>query len=91
MAQVIVTLKIMPESPDTSLQPIQEKATHLIHEFGGKVGKVDIQEVAFGLKALNLLFIMDEDVGSTESLEQEVAKIAGVNSVDVTDVRRALG
>ena len=91
MAQVIVTLKIMPESPDTSLLPIQEKATHLIHEFGGKIGKVDIQEVAFGIKALNLFFIMDENVGSTESLEQEIAQIPHVNSVDVTDVRRTLG
>jgi elongation factor 1-beta len=91
MAQVIVTLKIMPAGPDTPLAPIQEKATRLIHEFGGQVGKIDVQEVAFGLKALNLFFMMDEDVGSTESLEQEIATIEGVNSVDVTDVRRALG
>ncbi len=91
MAQVIVTLKIMPESPDTDLSAIQEKATKCIHEFGGQVGKVDIQEVAFGLKSLNLLFMMDEDIGSTEQLEQEVAKISHVNSVDVIDVRRALG
>jgi len=91
MAQVIITLKIMPENPDTDLVSVQEKATKLIHEFGGAVGKVDVQAVAFGLKALNLLFIMDEDIGSTESLEQEIAKLHGVNSVDVTDVRRAVG
>lgn len=91
MAQVIVTLKIMPVSPETLLPAIQEAATKLIHEFGGQVGKVDIQEVAFGLKSLNLFFMMDEDKGSTESLETEVAKIGGVNSVDVIDVRRALG
>ncbi len=91
MAQVVVTLKIMPESPSTDFASIQEKATKLIHEFGGQVGKVDIQNVAFGLKALNLFFMMDEDVGSTESLEQEIAKLHGVNSVDVTDVRRTVG
>jgi len=91
MAQVIITLKIMPVSPSTPLPPIQEKATKLIHEFGGEVGKVDIQEVAFGLKSLNLFFMMDESKGSTESVEQEIAQIEGVNSVDVIDVRRALG
>lgn len=91
MAQVVITLKVMPESPDTDLSALQEKATKLIHEFGGEVGKVNIQEVAFGLKALNLLFMMDEDIGSTEELEQDIAKLHGVNSVDVTDVRRSIG
>lgn len=91
MAQVVITLKVMPESPGTDLSQLQEKATKLIHEFGGEVGKVDIQEVAFGLKALHLLFMMDEDIGSTEELERDIAKLHGVNSVDVIDVRRSIG
>ncbi|MBI2147215.1 elongation factor 1-beta [Candidatus Woesearchaeota archaeon] len=91
MAQVIVTLKVMPESPETDLAAIEQQAKHLISEFGGEVGRVDIEPIAFGLKAVKLLFIMDEDKGSTEALEEEVAKVAGVNSVDVTDVRRTIG
>ena len=81
----------MPQTPDINLEGIQEKATAAINEFGGEVGKVDIQPIAFGLNALNLIFVMDENKGSTESLENEITEFEGVQSVEVTDVRRALG
>lgn len=91
MAQVVVTLKIMPESPETDLKAVEEKASKLIAEFGGEVGKVEEEPVAFGLKALKLYFVMDEDIGSTETLENNVSEVEGVNSVEVVDVRRAVG
>jgi translation elongation factor EF-1beta len=34
---------------------------------------------------------MDENIGSTESLEGELSTIEGVQNVDVVDVRRAIG
>jgi len=90
MAQVVVTLKIMPESPDTDLDKIKQAAEKAIGEFGGSIGKVEKTPVAFGLKSLDFFFIMDEDIGSTEALEEQLKCIAHVNSVDVTDVRRAI-
>jgi len=91
MAQVIITLKIMPSGVDTDLGKIEEEAKDKISEFGGEVGKREEEPVAFGLKALKLIFVMDEGLGSTESLEEQISKIKGVQSVDVTDVRRAVG
>ena len=91
MAQVVVTLKIMPEGVDTDFSTIEEEATRLISEFGGKVGKTEYEPIAFGLKALNLLFIMNEDIGSTEALEEDIKKLEGVGSAEVTDVRRTIG
>jgi len=91
MADVVITLRIMPKSPETDLKAIEEKAKAYIGDYGGDVGKVNIQPVAFGLKALELIFVSNEDIGSTDKLEQNVASIEGVNSVEVTDVRRAIG
>ena len=91
MANVVVTLKIMPKSPDTDLAGIEEKAKKEVDQFGGEVGKVEIEPVAFGLESINLFFVMDESIGSTEELENKVADISGVNSVEVTDVRRTIG
>jgi len=91
MADVVITLRIMPDSPKTDLKAIEEKARTYIGDYGGDVGKVDIQPVAFGLKALNIIFVSNEDIGSTDKLEQNIASIEGVNSVEVTDVRRAIG
>lgn len=91
MTDMIVTFKIMPETPDVNLEGIQEKATASINEFGGEVGKVDIEPIAFGLKALMLVFVVNEDKGSTEELEAKITDFEGVQSVQVTDMRRALG
>lgn len=92
MAQVVVTLKIMPESPEEDLSNIQEKALHHIREFAGKGDtKITEEPIAFGLKALKIIFIMDEKLGSTESLEEDIKTVSGVQSVEVTDVRRAIG
>jgi elongation factor 1-beta len=91
MADVIVTLKVMPESPETDLSEIQGKVEHLVKEFGGEVGKVEEEPVGYGLKAMKFFFVMPEDIGSTEDLEEQIQQLDGVNSVEVTDVRRAIG
>ena len=91
MASVIVTLKIMPCEPGVDLVKIENKAKEIISRFGGDVGKLEIEPIAFGLKALKLIFIMDEKIGSTDKLEEDIAALDDVESVVVEDVRRAIG
>ena len=92
MANVIITLKIMPDSVDVDLHKIEADAKKKIIDFAGP-GDTKIEEVpiAFGLKALQIIFVMDEDKGSTEKLEDDIKEIEGVKSVEVTDVRQAVG
>jgi len=92
MANVIITLKIMPSSPDVNLNEIEKKALTLIKEFSeNSETKTEVKPVAFGLNSLNIIFVMDESKGSTEELENKIKEIEGVNSVEVVDVRRAIG
>ena len=92
MAKAIVTLKIMPESPETDLDKINKSVLEKIKGFAGEgETKKEIEPVAFGLKALKITFVMDEQKGSTEPLEKEIQELEGVNSVEVIDVRRAIG
>ena len=92
MANVVVTLKIMPKSPSIDLSKIEHEAKKEIINFcSSKEFKTNIEPIAFGLKALNILFVMDESKGSTESLENKISQINDVESVEVTDVRRAIG
>ena len=91
MAQVIVSLKIMPDGADSDLRSIEKSATSMIEQFGGKVGKSEDVPIAFGLRALRLIFVMDESKGGTDKLEEQISTISGVMNVTVDDVRRALG
>lgn len=91
MADVVITLKIMPDGVEVDLDKIKDEAIKKINAFGGDVGKTEVVPVAFGLKSLNLFFVMDEKKGGTEKLEDAISDIPGVKSVEVTDVRRAIG
>lgn len=91
MTDVIITFKLMPKSPEVDLKTVETAAKKEISEFGGEVGKVKVEPIAFGLNALNLIFVMDEAIGGTDELENKIQAIEGVNSVEVTDVRRAIG
>ena len=92
MAKVVVTLKIMPENPEVDLAAIEKEAKAKIIDFSqNEEMKIEQEPIAFGLKALKIIFVMDESKGSTETLEQDIKTISGVNSVEVVDVRRAIG
>ena len=92
MADVIITLKIMPENPEVNLEELENRVKEKIKGFSGETEtKTEIEEVAFGLKAIKIIFVMDESKGATDSLEKEISELDGANSVDVVDVRRALG
>jgi elongation factor 1-beta len=90
MANVIVTMRIMPESPEVSFSWLTQQAEPMIQAYG-TVMKSEKQPIAFGLSALIFTFIMNESKGDTEKLEKQIAGIKGVIHVEVTDVRRAVG
>jgi elongation factor 1-beta len=93
MALAIVTVKIMPESPDVDLTLVQQTASDKIDTFTQSEGekRFAVEPIAFGLNALKITFVMDEKLGSTDPLEAALSEIEGVNSVETVDVRRAIG
>jgi len=92
MTQVVVTLKIMPKSPNSDLGKIEDEAkTKIIGFSQNKEIKTEQEPIAFGLNALKIMFVMDESKGSTDSLEDQIKTISGVNSVEAVDIRRAIG
>jgi len=91
MAKVILTIKLMPDSPEADLDAIQAAADKIVKEFGSEVGKVEIEPIAFGLKAIKLYLVLEEGKGSPDDLEEQLRALDHVNSAETIDVRRALG
>ena len=91
MARVVVTLKIMPKNPDIDLDNLQKEVLKKIKDaFGNTETKAEREAIGFGLNALKIFFVMDENK-KTEEIENSVRKIKEVQSVDIIDVRRAIG
>jgi len=95
MANVLITIKIMPTTPEVDLEALKEKVLGPIKVFSEEKDinnfKIEIEPIAFGIKSLNITFIADEAKGGTDNLEGEIRKIQGVNSAETIDVRRTLG
>jgi len=89
MADVIVTFRIMPDNPEVDLNKLEENVKKELKDYGCKIAEINIQEVAFGLKSLNIIFSMDEAKGDTEPLEEKIRAIEGVNSTEVVNVTRS--
>jgi elongation factor 1-beta len=92
MADVIVKIRVMPESPEIDLNNLHKEIDVLIKGFGSRGNHNVTQEpVAFGLKALVFLFMIDEKKSNLDELENKIRAIPGINSAEVVDVRRATG
>lgn len=92
MANAICTVKIMPSSPEINLEELKVKINKIIEDFAGEGDtKTTISPVAFGLNQMEIIFVMDENLGSPDPVAEKAEELEEVNSAEITDVRRALG
>ena len=90
MAKIVVTFKIMPKNVKIDFSSLEKGIEAVIKKHSDQF-KSEKEPIAFGLTALKFTFVWDEAKGGTDQLEKEVKKVKGVASVDVIDVRRAIG
>lgn len=89
-ATVILSIKVMPDSPQAPLHDIKNHIRHFMEKHGAKSLSIDEQDVAFGLKALMVKCALPEEKG-TDLIESGLAGIQNVSSVTIEDYRRAFG
>ncbi|MFP4115891.1 MAG: elongation factor 1-beta [Candidatus Aenigmatarchaeota archaeon] len=81
MGDVAISLKVTPDGTDVDLENLTEK---IAGEF--PVEDSDTEEIGFGLTALKLLIVRDEDEGGTDDIENYISDMKGVTSVTVENV-----
>jgi elongation factor 1-beta len=90
MGIAVVKIKILPTSPDVDLEELKTTILSMVEKKGGKNCKIEQEPIAFGLEALIAFFAWPEEL-ELESLEEEINALEKVSSVQVIDMRRALG
>ncbi len=87
MARVVMTMKIMPDGVEIDLDDLLEQIKKVVPE-GTDVGAVEVQPVAFGLKAIRMNLVRDESLGGTDDIETAISAVEGVAQVEVEMVSR---
>jgi translation elongation factor aEF-1 beta len=90
MAIAAIIVKIMPESPTVSLEPIKKSAKSLMENEGAKNISFEERPIAFGLTAVLMKMAWQEEK-DTSIIEDKLAKIENVSSATIEDYRRAFG
>ncbi len=85
MADVAVTLRLMPENPEVNLDRLEAAIKEHV-----KVHSISREPIAFGLEALRVIVIIPDAAGGTEPLEQKLASLPGVGNVQVIGLTRLL-
>ena len=80
----------MPISVETDLEGIKEKSKELIEGEEGKNIGFEEEPIAFGLKAVIVTFLWNEEK-ELENLENSLENLENVNSIQIIDMRRAIG
>ncbi|MHB8102846.1 MAG: elongation factor 1-beta [Methanosarcina sp.] len=88
MGDVAAKIKIMPESVDTDLAELKEKLKSAIPVGAELHGDIVEDPIAFGLKALIVTLIVNDQEGGTEAVEEAFAKIPGAENVQVLEAYR---
>ena len=92
MARAIITFKLMPESPDTDLEPIKKKAQEMVKRYGA-IGQTQVREepIAFGLKAVVVLAMYTIEGADFDKIAEEMQTTDSVQSAEVAKMDLALG
>jgi len=89
MGEVIALMRVMPGEviEDEKLNKIIEDIKIAVKS-PAKLGRIEIKEVAFGLKGLNVTVSVPDNEGGLDPIVETLSKIENVDSVEVTDVGR---
>lgn len=87
MAEVLVTAKIMPKTAEVNVDDILEKVRSIS---GARFNSAEKEPIAFGLVAIVAKFVVGDEEGAAEKLEQALRSIPEVGEVEITEVHRLL-
>jgi elongation factor 1-beta len=85
MGEVAAKIRVMPESAEMDLEKLKADLKSAIPSVA-RLHAIVEQPIAFGLKALMVMVILDDKKGGMEETEAALAKVPGVESVEVEEV-----
>ena len=85
MGKVMAVIKVMPDSVARDVNKLMEELKKALPKSAELKG-MQMKDIAFGLKAILVAFVVSDSEGGTEPVEAAFAKVPGVESVSVDSV-----
>ncbi|MDD4308126.1 MAG: elongation factor 1-beta [Thermoplasmata archaeon] len=82
MGKVLVTFEIMPEGLEVDLGKMRTDVETKV-KGTGKIEQVELKPIAFGLQALMMNIVVEDEEGMMDRVEQLICSAPGVQSANV--------
>lgn len=85
MGKVAISFKVMPSDESTDIDKTKED---LVQELSKNyvLGKSGTEELAFGLKCMKIIVIVDDQGGLSDKVEETIRSFPGIGEVEVEEV-----
>ncbi len=85
MGDVGLQYRVLPEGLDVDLDKLLADIKKALPE-GANLKASQQKPVAFGLKALHILIVMDDKKGGSDAVETAISQVPGVQSVELQEM-----
>ncbi len=87
MGEVFLKYRIMPEGADTDLDALQQAIKDALPEFAS-MQNCEAVPFAFGMKALQTGFVVEDEEGNNDKVEEILAAVEGIQGVELLEMGR---
>ena len=85
MGEVGMQYRILPEGLEVDLEKLKEDIAKALPKEAA-LRASEAKPLAFGLKALHILIVIDDKKGGAEQIEDAISKVPGVQSVEIVEM-----
>ncbi len=85
MGEVGLQYRVLPEGLEVDLKKMRDDIGRALPH-GAVLKASEERPVAFGLKALHVLIVLDDKKGGAEQVEAAISGVAGVQSVEIVEM-----
>jgi len=85
VGEVGLQYRVLPEGLEIDLKKLEDDINKALPQFA-KLRAAEQRPLAFGLKALHVLIVMDDKKGGAEQVEAAISGVPGVQSVEIVEM-----
>ncbi len=85
MGEVGLQYRVLPEGLEVDLKKLEDDIKKALPA-GATLRAADQRPLAFGLKALHVLVVMDDKKGGADEVETAISGVTGVQSVEIVEM-----
>ncbi len=80
--KVVVSYRILPKEPSVSTESLENQ----LRKLDAEIKDIEVEPIAFGLKAINAVFLLPDESGAVDELEKKLKNLNGVGEVETLSV-----